>query len=83
MVAGLVARVVLVLAGVVAGRYGRPGALVLAAASLLWLLVNKPMEGPRLLIVFTETHGLAAGRSGGSDRTPASTRSCFVLPHGD
>jgi hypothetical protein len=47
----------LVAAGVLAGRTGRTGALLLGALSLLWLLVNKPMEG-RTLVVFTETHGL-------------------------
>ncbi len=47
----------LVAGGVLAGRTGRTGALVLCALSLLWLLVNKPMEG-RTLIVVSETHGL-------------------------
>jgi hypothetical protein len=32
---------------------------VLGALSVLWLLVNKPMEG-RVLLVVTETHGLTA-----------------------
>ncbi len=56
MVAALVLSA-LVAGGVLAGRTGRPGALALGALSLLWLLVNKPMEG-RVLVGFTETHGL-------------------------
>jgi hypothetical protein len=42
-----------------AGRWGRPWAAVLAAASLAWLLVNKEMEGSILLTV-SATHSLVA-----------------------
>ena len=56
MVAALVLAA-LVAGGVLAGRTGRTGAVVLGALSVLWLLVNKPMEG-RVLVVVTETHGL-------------------------
>lgn len=51
---------VLVLAAGLSTRRGRVGAVVLAAASLLWLLVNGPMEGPVLLEV-TARHGLTGG----------------------
>lgn len=40
-------------------RAGRAGAVTLAAVSVLWLLVNDPMEGPVLLTV-AEDHGLTA-----------------------
>jgi hypothetical protein len=59
MLAGLVLAG-LVATGVVAGRFGRPGAVALAAVSVLWLLVNKPMEG-RVLVTVNETHGLTEG----------------------
>jgi hypothetical protein len=49
----------LVVTAVFAGRTGRPGAVVLGAVSVLWLLVDKPMEG-EVLVVVTETHGLTA-----------------------
>ncbi len=35
-------------------------ALGLVAAAVLWLLVNKPLEGPTL-IAFDDTHGLTVG----------------------
>jgi hypothetical protein len=44
----------LVLAAGVSGRSGGAGAAVLAAVSVLWLLVNGPMEGPVLLTVTTD-----------------------------
>lgn len=51
--------VLVLLGGFAAGRWGRPGAVLLALASLLWLAVNRPMEG-RLIIVFSPEHGLVA-----------------------
>jgi len=54
------ALVALVAAAAAAGWWGRPGAVALAAASLLWLLVNKPMEG-EILVVVDDEHGLTAG----------------------
>jgi len=51
--------VALVVAAVAAGRYGRVAALALGGCSLLWLLVNKPMEGD-VLVVVTDDHGLTA-----------------------
>lgn len=47
----------LVLAAGLAPRWGRPGAVVLAAVSVLWFLVNTPVEG-RTLLVVTHHHGL-------------------------
>lgn len=50
----------LVLAAGVSPRFGLRGALVLAAVSLLWLVVNGPMEGPTLVVV-TRGRGLTGG----------------------
>jgi hypothetical protein len=47
----------LVASGVLAGRTGRLGAATLGVLSVLWLLVNKPMEG-RVLYAVTDTNGL-------------------------
>ena len=47
----------LVLAAGLSGRHGWGGAATLAGMSLLWILVNGPMEGP-VLVVFTPHHGL-------------------------
>ena len=47
----------LVLAAGLSGLLGAGGAAALAAMSVLWLLVNDPMEGP-VLIIFTPAHGL-------------------------
>ena len=49
----------LLLAGTLS-RTGRAGAAALAAASLLWLMVNQRFEGEILLAV-TPTNGLTAG----------------------
>lgn len=56
----MLAALVLVALVAVAGlgdRWGRPGAVALAGVSLVWLLVNGPMEGVVLLTV-TESRGL-------------------------
>lgn len=58
MLAGLVL-VLLLAAAAATGRYGRPAAPALVVCSLLWLLVNKRMEGPVLLQV-SGNHGLVA-----------------------
>jgi hypothetical protein len=50
----------LVLAAGMSGPYGRRGALSLALLSLVWFLVNGPMEGPTLLRL-TRDHGLTGG----------------------
>jgi hypothetical protein len=55
----------LVLAGLVltarlSGMLRIGGAAALAAMSLLWLVVNAPMEGP-VLVAFTPAHGLTGG----------------------
>ena len=50
----------LVLAAGLGGRYGLRGAAVLAAVSVLWLVVNGPMEGVVLLQV-SEDHGITGG----------------------
>jgi hypothetical protein len=49
--------VALVLAAGTSDRTGRTGAILLAALSLLWLLVNQQMEG-LVLWRATESHGL-------------------------
>jgi hypothetical protein len=59
MLAALVLAV-LVLAAGMSGPYGRRGALVLALLSVLWFLVNGPMEGPTLMVV-TPGHGVTGG----------------------
>ena len=50
----------LVLAAGMSGSFGWRGAIALAVLSVCWFVVNKPMEGPVLLIV-TRGHGLTAG----------------------
>ena len=50
----------LVLAAGLSPRFGTIGALTLAGMSVLWLLVNKPMEGPVLLVVMKGS-GLTGG----------------------
>ena len=47
----------LVLAAGLSGLLGARGAAVLAALSLLWLVVNDPMEGT-VLLTFSAGHGL-------------------------
>ncbi len=59
MVPALVLVAMFVLAAL-SDRTGRAGAAALAAVSVLWLLVNTPMEGAILLSV-TTNHGLTAG----------------------
>ena len=49
--------VALVLAAALAPRFGRPGAVGLAVVSVLWLLLNRPMEG-EVLVEVTSSHGL-------------------------
>jgi uncharacterized membrane protein HdeD (DUF308 family) len=58
MLAGLTLAALL-LAGALAGRFGRPAAPALGALSVLWLLANGPMEGSVLLRV-SPGHGLTA-----------------------
>jgi hypothetical protein len=50
----------LVLAAGLSGRFGARGALGLAAVSVLWFVVNGPMEGP-VIVVLTRGHGLTGG----------------------
>jgi hypothetical protein len=50
----------LVLTAGMSASYGRRGAVALALLSVLWFVVNGPMEGPTLLVV-TRAHGLTAG----------------------
>ncbi len=47
----------LVLAAGLCGMSGIRGAAVLAAMSVLWLVVNTPMEGP-VLVTFSAAHGI-------------------------
>jgi hypothetical protein len=54
----------LVVAAVLAGRYGRPAAVLLVVVSVLWVLVNHPMEGETLLPL-SHGHGLTAADMGG------------------
>ena len=58
MIPGLVLAALVVVAGL--GPDGRLGGLLLAAMAVLWILVNKPMEGATLVSV-AEDHGLTAG----------------------
>jgi hypothetical protein len=50
----------LVLAAGLSGRFGMGGAVTLAAVSLLWLIVNGPMEGP-VLLTLTRENGFTGG----------------------
>jgi hypothetical protein len=50
----------LVLAAGLSGRFRVAGAVALAAISVLWLLVNGPMEGP-ILVDLWATHGITGG----------------------
>jgi hypothetical protein len=54
----------LVVAAVLAGRGGRPAATLLGVVSVLWVLVNHPMEG-KTLLPLTHTHGFTAADMGG------------------
>lgn len=58
MLAGLTLAALLA-SGFAAGRFGRLAALLLAGLSVVWFFVNRPMEGPVLLIV-RPGHGLVA-----------------------
>jgi hypothetical protein len=55
----------LVLAARTSHLFGLRGALALAVVSVLWLLVNGPMEGPVLLAV-APGHGLTGGDLAGA-----------------
>jgi hypothetical protein len=56
MVAAIVLTGLVLTAGL-GGLFPVGGALVLAAVSLLWLVVNGPMEGP-VLVTVTGGHGV-------------------------
>ncbi len=56
MAASLVLVALVLVAGTL-GRTGRAGAVALAVLSLLWLMVNTPMEGPTL-VRLSDTHGV-------------------------
>lgn len=56
MIAAATLAALVLLAGT-SDRTGRIGALLLAAVSVLWLLVNDPMEG-RVIVFMTSDHGL-------------------------
>jgi hypothetical protein len=56
VIAGLVLAALVLLAGTL-DRTGPVGAGVLAVASVVWLIVNGPVEG-RTLITVTRGHGL-------------------------
>lgn len=49
----------LVLASAIGPRFGRPGGVVIALLSTLWLLGDKPLEGG-VLVVFWPGAGLTA-----------------------
>lgn len=59
MLAALVLLVLIALAAA-GGRAGWPGVVALAVVSVLWLLVNGPLEGP-VLWTISRTHGLTLG----------------------
>lgn len=46
-----------IVAACLAGRFGRIGAVVLGAVSILWLLTNKSLEGGTIMILGS-THGV-------------------------
>ena len=54
----------LVLAAGLSGRFGLAGAVALAAMSVLWLVVNGPMEGPVLVVLTPATASPAADLAG-------------------
>jgi hypothetical protein len=54
----------LVVTAVLAGRHGRRAAWLLAGVSVLWILVNHPMEGETLLPL-SHGHGFTAADMGG------------------
>jgi hypothetical protein len=56
VVAAIVLAGLVLIAGL-SGSLGAWGAAALAAMSLLWLVVNEPMEGP-VLVALTPAHGL-------------------------
>jgi hypothetical protein len=56
MLAALVLVALVLIAGL-GEPFGRPGVLALAALSVLWLIVNDPMEGP-VLVSVSAVHGL-------------------------
>ncbi|MCW2700102.1 MAG: hypothetical protein JWQ45_1637 [Blastococcus sp.] len=47
----------LVLAAGIGGSFGRRGAIGLAVLSVLWFVVNGPMEGP-VLVTVSSSHGV-------------------------
>jgi len=63
MLAGLVLALLVVTAAL-AARWGRAGGVLLAGVSLVWLLVNRPMEGTTFWVV-GRTHGLTAAALAG------------------
>ena len=54
----------LVVAAFLAGRYGRRGAMLLAAVSVVWVLVDHPLEG-ETLVPLSHGHGFTAADMGG------------------
>lgn len=56
--------ILLVVGAATAPGLGRPGAVLLAAISVAWLMVSQPMEGA-VLVVFSPTRGLTAADLGG------------------
>ena len=69
MIAALVLAALVLTAGLSA-RFGVAGAVTLAAMSVLWFVVNSPMEGPTLLVL-TRDHGLTGGDLAGvAQQTP-------------
>ena len=63
----------LLVLAVLAGRYGRGAAVLLAVAAVGSLFMNGSMEG-RVLYSFSDTHGHRRGRSGQPDSVLASSR---------
>lgn len=62
MVAAL-ALAALVASAALAGRWGRPGAVLLAACSVAWIFANRSMEGD-LLYRLSSTRGIVAADAG-------------------
>ena len=70
---GAVAFSGLLVLAVLAGRYGRWAAVLLAMGAVVSLFLNHSMEG-RVLYTFSGTHWAHRRRSGRPDRLPASSR---------
>jgi hypothetical protein len=70
----------LVLTAGLSGTLKRGGAAVLGAMSLLWLVVNAPMEGP-MLVTFTPAHGVTGADLAGFAGLALAAYRGFAVRH--